>query len=114
MPSAQEPRSEDSAPATDGERRESAGGEQGTGAQLADEARATGRELDSGSRIRLLGGEVSRRTLLALAAFVVVFLLVWLVLWGMFGGAGLVLGWIAATVAGGAAVWLLARRSAAR
>ena len=62
----------------------------------------------------MFGGEVSHRTLLALGAFVVVFLLVWLALWGVFGGAGLVLGWIPATVAGGAAVWLLARRSAGR
>ena len=88
--------------------------EPGFGAQLADEARAHGRALDSGPKVSLLGAEVSRRTLLALGAFVLVFLLVWIALWGVFGGIGLALGWIVAMAAGGAAVWLLAQRSAAR
>ena len=113
---AQEPRPQDPEPASGREPGEGAHAkeEPGPGAQIADEARARARELDSGPKLNILGGEVSQRTFLALGAFVVVFVLVWLALWGVFGGVGLALGWIVATAAGGAAVWLLARRSAAR
>ena len=114
LTSTEEPRQPDSAPT---ERSESppdppADDASGTGAELADEARAQARALEGGPTVSLLGAEVPRRTLVALGVFVVVFLLVWVALWGIFGGAGLVLGWIVATAAGGAAVWLLARRTA--
>ncbi len=112
---ADEPRSKDPAEASSPQQPQRASGEEsGAGDQLAEEARASARALYSGPTVSILGGEVSRRTLLALGTFVLVFLLVWIALWGVFGGVGLVLGWIVATAAGGAAVWLLARRSAPR
>lgn len=116
MTPSQDPRPQDPAPASSPEPREGAAADEeaGTSAQLADEARGQARALDSGPKVSILGGEVSRRTLLALGVFVLVFLLVWIALWGVFGGVGLALGWILATAAGGAAVWLLAQRSAPR
>jgi len=112
----QDPRPQDPAPASDPEAQEGSPADEGpgTGAQLAEEARAQARALDSGPTVSILGGEVARRTLLALGAFVLVFLLVWIALWGVFGSVGLALGWIVATAAGGGAVWLLAQRSTAR
>ncbi len=88
--------------------------EQARSEELAEAARERARSLDTGPTVSILGSEVSRRTLLALGLFVVVFLLVWITVWGVFGGAGLALGWIVATAAGGAAVWLFAQRSEKR
>ena len=81
-------------------------------AQLRENADREARRLGEGPGITLFGGKIPYRTLLAIAVFVGVFLLVWVPLWAALGGVGLGLGWIPAAAAGAAAVWLLARRSA--
>ena len=80
-----------------------------TAEEVAATAGREGRPLLEGSSISLFGGELPHRTLLAIGVFVVVFMLVWVALWGLVGGWGLGLGWIIAAAVGALAVWLLTR-----
>ena len=69
----------------------------------------TSERLRGGSTVSLLGASVPTRSLLALAIFVLVFMIAWTVLWSLGGTAGLALGWIPAAAAGLVAIRLVAR-----
>jgi hypothetical protein len=90
--------------------------EDGEGGRLAGLRAAADAEADSlqrGPSVSLLGASVPVRALTALGIFVLVFMLVWVALWGLLGTLGLALGWIPAAGVGVLAIRLVGPASAA-
>jgi hypothetical protein len=75
-----------------------------------EEAAAAIEPLAEGSTLSLGFAEVPTRSLAAMAIFVGVFMVAWMILWAAAGGIGLGLGWILAAGLGALAVKLYADR----
>lgn len=93
-------------------------GEQGDGEEpsAADRIKAGAHDsvarLSEGRAVPATGGELTVRSVTAVAVFLVAFLAVYLVLWLLLGGLGLAFGWIAALAVAALAVKLYAERAA--
>ncbi len=102
-------------PAGDGEEEEQEDHEEqedrddGRLAELRAMADAEADSLQRGRTVSLLGASVPLRTLIAIAIFIVVFMLAWTALWALLGTIGLALGWIPAALLGVLAIRLAPR-----
>ena len=92
-----------------GEREEPEAREDGVAQRVDSEARESLETLAEG---RSVLGALPLRSVAAVAIFVAVFLVVYVAMWALLGGAGLVLGLLVAPVAAALAVHLYARARA--